>query len=65
MLDYFGNLTTVRIELPGARPQCDLLITQDNWRDTSVMGVPWEMIWEGRRPGDTQERYRIYRRLPN
>jgi 4-amino-4-deoxy-L-arabinose transferase-like glycosyltransferase len=65
MLDYFGNLTTVRMEAPGDKPTCDLLITQDNWRDTSAMGMPWELIWEGRRPGDNQERYRIYRRLPS
>lgn len=63
MLDYFGDLTTVRLELPGTKPPCDILITQDNWRDTSVMSAPWELTWEGKRPGDTQERYRIYQRV--
>ncbi len=64
MLDYFGALTTERLERKGDRPDCDLLLTQDRQRDTSVMGAPWELIWEGSRPGDREERYRLYRRLP-
>ena len=63
MLDYFAQITTVRLERPGERPACDLLITQDVWSQPQVLGAPWELLWEGRRPGDKQERYRIYRRL--
>jgi hypothetical protein len=65
MLDYFGNITTVRLEREGDKPQCDLLITQDAWAQPQVLGAPWELLWEGRRPGDKQERYRLYRRLPS
>jgi 4-amino-4-deoxy-L-arabinose transferase-like glycosyltransferase len=61
MLHYFANIITVRLEKSGPRPDCDLLITQDNWKDPGQAGGPWEMIWEGRRPGDKQERYRLYR----
>lgn len=64
MLDYFVNITTVRLERPGERPDCDLLVTQDSWKQPQVLGAPWELLWEGRRPGDKQERYRLYRRLP-
>ncbi len=63
--DYFSQITTLRLEKPGERPQCDWLITQDNWNQLQVVGVPWELVWEGRRPGDRQERYRLYRRLPS
>ncbi len=61
MLHYFANIITVRLEKSGPRPDCDLLITQDNWKNPGQAGGPWEMIWEGRRPGDKQERYRLYR----
>ena len=62
MLSYFANIITVRLEKSGPRPDCDLLITQDNWKDPGQAGGPWDMIWEGRRPGDKAERYRLYRR---
>jgi 4-amino-4-deoxy-L-arabinose transferase-like glycosyltransferase len=61
MLHYFANIITVRLEKSGPRPACDLLITQDHWKDPGQAGGPWEMIWEGRRPGDKVERYRLYR----
>lgn len=61
MLHYFGNVTTERLEKNGPRPHCDLLITQDNWKDPGRMSGPWTLVWEGRRPGDKQERYRLYR----
>ncbi len=60
MLHYFANIITVRLEKSGPRPDCDLLIVQDNWKDPGEAGGPWEMIWEGRRPGDKAERYRLY-----
>lgn len=62
MLDYFGNIATLRLELPGKKPGCRWLITQDNWSNISAMGAPWELVWEGRRPGDNVERFRLYRR---
>ncbi|MGH8631602.1 MAG: ArnT family glycosyltransferase, partial [Burkholderiales bacterium] len=65
MLDYFAQITTLRLEKAGDKPQCDWLITQDNWSQLQVVGLPWELAWEGRRPGDKEERYRLYRRLPS
>lgn len=61
MLHYFANVLTVRLEKSGPRPDCDLLITQDNWKDPGRAGGPWKLIWEGRRPGDRNERFRLYR----
>lgn len=65
MLDYFAQITTLRFETAGERPDCDWLIIQDNWSQPQVVGLPWELAWEGRRPGDREERYRLYRRLPS
>ncbi len=61
MLHYFGNILTVRLEKPGKRPDCDLLIIQDKWKSPTHVGGPWKLIWEGRRPGDKLERFRLYR----
>jgi hypothetical protein len=61
MLHYFGNILTVRLEKPGKRPDCDLLITQDKWNAPSQHHGPWKLIWEGRRPGDKLERFRLYK----
>jgi 4-amino-4-deoxy-L-arabinose transferase-like glycosyltransferase len=63
MLDYFGNITTERLERNGPRPDCDLLVTQDNWNNPGEVGGPWKLVWEGRRPGDKKERYRLYRQV--
>lgn len=62
MLHYFADIITVRLENSGPRPECDLLIVQDNWKDPGEAGGPWELIWEGARPGDKQERFRLYKR---
>src|SRR4051812_7153507 len=60
MLDYFGNILTVRLEKRGKRPDCDLLIIQDKWQFPTHVEAPWKLIWEGRRPGDKLERFRLY-----
>jgi 4-amino-4-deoxy-L-arabinose transferase-like glycosyltransferase len=60
MLHYFGNILTVRLEKPGKRPDCDLLIIQDKWKSPAHVDASWKLIWEGRRPGDKVERFRLY-----
>ncbi|HEX4985560.1 MAG TPA: glycosyltransferase family 39 protein [Burkholderiales bacterium] len=61
MLQYFGGVTTVRLDRPGRHPDCGLLIIQDKWRVAARVGGPWKLVWEGRRPGDKLERFRLYR----
>jgi len=58
MLDYFGGIATTRV----VRRECDVLITQDRWGDDTAIGPPWALQWEGGRPGDRDERYRLYTR---
>jgi 4-amino-4-deoxy-L-arabinose transferase-like glycosyltransferase len=65
MFDYFSHITTVRLEKAADKPECQWLITQDSWSQLQALGPPWELVWEGRRPGDKLERYRLYRRLPS
>jgi 4-amino-4-deoxy-L-arabinose transferase-like glycosyltransferase len=58
MLDYFGGIATTRV----VRRECNVLITHDQWGDETSIGPPWTLVWEGGRPGDRDERYRLYTR---
>ena len=53
--------------MEGAR--CDFLLLQDSFkvRDSQELnryyrGKQWRLLWEGRRPSDRDERFRLYRR---
>jgi 4-amino-4-deoxy-L-arabinose transferase-like glycosyltransferase len=63
---FFGQIPFSR---DGNR-RCDLLLLQDKARngDTAEVllernGEPWQLLWQGHRPADRDERYRLYRRL--
>ncbi|HET7596326.1 MAG TPA: glycosyltransferase family 39 protein [Burkholderiales bacterium] len=64
MLHYFGNVVTYREEAPERRRNCDLLLVQGQPRHESAPPGHWRKIWEGGRPGDKDERYRLYQRAP-
>jgi len=61
MLHYFSNIITYREEIATRRSDCDVLLTQGIVREEAVP-PGWRKIWEGARPGDKVERYRLYRR---
>ncbi len=48
---------------------CDFLLLQDNTSNQDEMRLleqyegRWRLLWEGRRPSDRDERFRLYRRL--
>jgi len=60
---YFDNIVTVR---QGRRElsECKLLLVLTSGRDAAEFsaGAAWNKIWEGRRPGDRNELFRLYRR---
>jgi 4-amino-4-deoxy-L-arabinose transferase-like glycosyltransferase len=62
LLHYFANVVTQRAESAVPRGNCDLLLTQGTVRDDATP-FGWRKIWEGARPGDKVERYRLYRRI--
>ncbi len=58
------------ISPPGSKA-CAVLLLQDSvkLRDEKEKMLPhgdsqWELVWEGRRMADRDERFRLYRRLP-
>jgi 4-amino-4-deoxy-L-arabinose transferase-like glycosyltransferase len=57
-LDYFAGIRTVAA--PEGRRQCRLLLVQGPPREDAQPG--WKKIWEGSRPGDKNERLRLYRK---
>lgn len=57
-LDYFAGIRTVAP--PDGRRQCRLLLAQGSLREEEQPG--WTKIWEGNRPGDKNERLRLYRK---
>lgn len=58
--DYHAGIVTQRIERR-ERHNCRLLLVQDNAREPEVSrGEQWKKIWEGNRPGDRSEKYRLY-----
>lgn len=55
MLDYFGG---VRTRWNAA--DCEWLITEGSASDNDPAG--WQKVWEGNRPGDKNDRLRLYRK---
>ncbi|OGA47580.1 MAG: hypothetical protein A3F74_02125 [Betaproteobacteria bacterium RIFCSPLOWO2_12_FULL_62_58] len=62
MLHYFANIITYREEVKERRRSCDLMLVQGQSRFEVPPRGSWRKIWEGNRPGDKDERYRLYRR---
>lgn len=63
MLHYFADILTHREEAAERRRDCDLMIVQGTPQSAPVPAGNWVKIWEGNRPGDKVERYRLYRRV--
>lgn len=62
LLHYFAGIITEREEGIARSPNCDLLLVQSKPQEELAPRGPWKKIWEGNRPGDKDERYRLYRR---
>lgn len=62
MLHYFAGIITYREEVPGRQRDCQLLLTQGVPQYEVIPRGAWRKIWEGSRPRDKNERYRLYQR---
>lgn len=61
-LDYFAGIRTAREGSPAAA-QCRLALVQGTSQKAALpAGKGWRMIWEGGRPSDRNERFRLYAR---
>jgi 4-amino-4-deoxy-L-arabinose transferase-like glycosyltransferase len=57
--DYF---LAVPLKREMGNPTCRYLLQQGTRQDAPGAGGNWQKIWEGQRPGDKVERYRLYQR---
>jgi 4-amino-4-deoxy-L-arabinose transferase-like glycosyltransferase len=62
-LHYFAGIVTHREEVPGRRRSCELMLVQGTPKEEIAPVGQWQKIWEGSRPRDKDERYRLYRRV--
>ncbi len=63
MLEYFAGIRTLRRAVH-PRADCDLLLRQEYADEpVSLDARAWRLLWEGGRPGDTKERFRLFQRL--
>ncbi len=61
MLHYFASVITWRLDSPErSRADCDVTLVQGVASEEHVPLGPWRKTWEGARPGDKFERYRLY-----
>lgn len=65
LLDYYAGIQTRRTEVHKAI-ECDLLLVQGSAKGgaSTPPSREWRKIWEGNRPGDKSERYRLFQRKP-
>jgi 4-amino-4-deoxy-L-arabinose transferase-like glycosyltransferase len=62
---YFGDIPFARQR----QNDCDYFLLQDHHRGNdaprtvTMEGSQWKLVWQGRRPSDRYERFRLYRRV--
>ena len=62
-LNYFAGLKFTPLGQAGA-DKCAWLLTQGLRSEEPLVDLRWRMIWDGARPGDNDERLRLFRLLP-
>jgi 4-amino-4-deoxy-L-arabinose transferase-like glycosyltransferase len=59
---YFAGIVTYRGEVPSRKRDCDVLLVQGFRDSIRQPDARWVKFWEGTRPGDRRELFRLYRR---
>ncbi|MCW5621587.1 MAG: glycosyltransferase family 39 protein [Burkholderiales bacterium] len=61
LLHYFAGIVA-RPQPSAVREGCDLLLVQGQRNAMHAPGPGWRQIWEGTRPGERRELFRLYRK---
>ena len=62
---YFGRIPFAQFD----NARCDFLLLQDSHQKKNdaklfkEFGTEWQLLWEGRRPSDRDERFRLFKRV--
>jgi len=62
MLSYYAGVVTRREETV-ADPRCDVLLVQSRAGEVATAAPGWQLVWSGRRPGERQESFQLFRRV--
>ena len=62
MLQYFAGIVTYRETEPTRKRDCDLLLIQGSREMIRIPDDSWRLVWEGTRPGDDKEWYRLHQK---
>jgi len=62
LFEYFAGIVTYREEVPSRKRDCDILVVQGFRTAIHQPDKSWVKLWEGTRPGDRRELFRLYRR---
>lgn len=63
LLHYYADIRTQPLET-GQRLDCDLYLIQDErGREIVEPGTDWKLIWQGKRPADRRESFRLFHRI--
>ncbi len=62
LFEYMAGIVTYREEVPERKRDCDVLLVQGFRNYIYQPDKSWVMYWEGTRPGDRRELFRLYRR---
>jgi 4-amino-4-deoxy-L-arabinose transferase-like glycosyltransferase len=60
MLDYYAGIKSKRLEAGGRLCQYHLVQTSSSRDPHSPPPGDWELVWQGARPGESQERFSLY-----
>ena len=62
LLDYYTGIQTLPVE-QGQRLDCDFYLIQDERdREKAKPGPEWRLVWQGKRPAERRESFRLYQR---
>ncbi|NOT18165.1 MAG: glycosyltransferase family 39 protein [Sulfuriferula sp.] len=64
MLEYYLGILTQRVEMT-PNTHCNTLLI-DGWPNQQPqLAANWQLVWQGARPGDNDELFRLYQRHPD
>jgi hypothetical protein len=61
LVHYYAGIRLRRLATDPRAESCDLLLSQGAPLLERPLPPEWTLIWEGHRPGDKDERLRLYR----
>ncbi len=61
-LAYFSNLSPLDFTTPTGRQCAWLLVVGDQTHELSAPDARWQLVWQGNRPGERREKFRLFRR---